>query len=167
MKKIIVILFLILSISIIINEKESIIIPKNSIRLRIIANSNTIEDQSTKLSIKKDISTYLYPLLEDTTSIKEARNIISSNISYLEEILDKYNVEYSINYGDNYFPKKIYKGITYPSGTYESLVINLGDAVGKNWWCVLFPPLCLLDENTSFSDKEYRFFLYDLINNIN
>ena len=165
MKKIIVFLFIIIVCSIYINEKENILIPDNSIRFRIIANSDKEEDQLLKLTIKNDVEKELFKLLKNTSNIEEAREVISNNIPLIEEIVNKYDIKFDISYGNNYFPEKEYKGIKYKEGNYESLVIKLGESVGKNWWCVLFPPLCLLDEQTNLSDKEYRFFIYDIINN--
>ena len=81
-------------------------------------------------------------------------------------IKDKnYNVNYTIKYGQNYFPKKQYKGITYNEGYYESLVITLGNGKGDNWWCVLFPPLCLLD-NENQDEVEYKFLVKELLDKI-
>ena len=72
------------------------------------------------------------------------------------------NLGYKINFGQNYFNKKKYKGITYEEGYYESLLIILGKGEGDNWWCVLFPPLCLIEAEES--DKvEYKFFIKELI----
>ena len=69
-----------------------------------------------------------------------------------------------IHYGLNYFPKKEYKGVIYEEGYYESLVVTLGNGNGDNWWCVLFPPLCLLEaQETNTQDVEYKFFVQDLI----
>ena len=63
-----------------------------------------------------------------------------------------------------YFPKKKYKGITYKEGNYESLVITLGEGAGDNFWCVLFPPLCLIEaDETSNDNVEYKFFVKELI----
>ena len=77
--------------------------------------------------------------------------------------LDRSNDIYNINYGLNYFPKKEYKGITYKEGYYESLVITLGEGAGENWWCVLFPPFCMLDATETEEDQvEYDFFLFEL-----
>ena len=69
---------------------------------------------------------------------------------------------YNINYGLNYFPKKEYKGITYKEGYYESLVVTIGDGKGDNWWCVLFPPFCLI-ENDKKTDVEYRLYIKDML----
>ena len=83
------------------------------------------------------------------------------------ELLEKYNIPYSINYGLNYFPEKNYKGITYEAGEYESLVISLGEASGNNWWCIMYPPLCLLEKNTSQNEKtEYKSYLWEIISQL-
>ena len=75
---------------------------------------------------------------------------------------NNYNISYNLNFGQNYFPKKDFKGITYDAGYYESVVVNLGKAEGDNWWCVLFPPLCLLEAEES-DEVEYKFFVKELI----
>ena len=63
----------------------------------------------------------------------------------------------------NYFPKKVYKGIIYEEGEYESLVITLGSGQGDNFWCVLFPPLCLLEGNNDTEDVTYQFFVKEML----
>ena len=64
----------------------------------------------------------------------------------------------------NYFPKKEYDGVVYPDGNYESLVITIGDGLGDNWWCVLFPPLCLLDaEDNNTGNIEYKSYVKEVI----
>lgn len=79
-------------------------------------------------------------------------------------MLDKYEVPYSIDFGNNYFPTKNYKGVLYPAGDYESLVITLGSGSGNNFWCVLFPPLCLLDaKSEDTSEVEYRSYVKDIL----
>ncbi len=141
------------------NKQETITIPNNSIRIRIIANSNSQSDILEKLKIKNEVEKQIYKLLSGVKDIKEARNIIELN-------KDKLNisVENNISYGYNYFPRKVYKNIIYESGIYESLVITLGSGNGDNFWCVLFPPLCLLEENDTTSDVEYSFFVKELLN---
>ncbi len=164
MKKIIITLFVIVVFSVILNEKENILIPDNAIRFRIIANSDSKVDQNLKLMIKDDVETELYNLINNVKNIEEARNIINNNLNKVDNILNKYNVNYDISYGDNYFPTKEYKGITYKSGNYESLVITLGEGLGQNWWCVLFPPLCLLDEKKDLNESQYEFYVSKIIN---
>lgn len=164
MKKIIVILFISVVCLVIFNEKEDILIPDNAIRFRVIANSDDKIDQDMKLSIKTDVEKELYNLIKGANNIDEARKIINENLLVVDNILKDYNVEYDISYGDNYFPEKDFKGVTYPSGNYESLVITLGEGLGKNWWCVLFPPLCLLDQEENLSNVDYKFYAKKIIN---
>ena len=162
MKKIIIILFISMVFLVGFNEKENILIPKDAIRFRIIANSDSLNDQNIKLSIKNDVEKELYNIISNASSIDEARRIITNNIDKVDDILKKYNIEYDINYGNNYFPTKTYKGIKYKEGNYESLVITLGKGLGHNWWCVLFPPLCLIDND--LDNKEYGLYVNELIN---
>ena len=98
-------------------------------------------------------------------AIDEALNGFGKEI-IIELNKDKLNisVENNVSYGYNYFPRKVYKNIIYESGMYESLVITLGSGNGDNFWCVLFPPLCLLEENDTTSDVEYSFFVKELLN---
>lgn len=74
---------------------------------------------------------------------------------------ENYLEGFKINYGSNYFPEKKYKGITYKEGYYESLVITLGEGKGDNWWCVLFPPLCLIEADES-RNVEYKSFVKEM-----
>lgn len=164
MKKVIIVLFLIVIGLVCINEKENILIPNDAIRFRVIANSDTPEDQSLKIEVKNDVEKELYNIIGDSKNINEARNKISNNIDKVDNILKKYNVSYDISYGNNYFPEKVYKGVTYKEGEYESVVITLGSGLGHNWWCVLFPPLCLLDEQNNIDNIEYEFYASKLIN---
>lgn len=147
-----------------INEKKYILIPNDAIRFRIIPNSNSEFDQQLKIDIKNKIEKNLYGLVENINNIDDARNIIKNNLNKIDNILKEYNVKYQINYGNNYFPEKEYKGIKYNEGNYESLVITLGNGIGDNWWCVLFPPLCLLDNENDLSDVEYEIYTKKLIN---
>ena len=166
MKKIIIVLFFLIVLLVFINEKKMLLIPNESIRFRVIANSDSALDQDLKLSVKNDVEKELYAIIDDSKNIDEARNKISNNIDKVDEILKKYNVSYDINYGKNYFPEKEYKGIKYKAGEYESVVITIGNGLGHNWWCVLFPPLCLLDEKDNLDDIEYEFYARELINKI-
>lgn len=172
MKKIIIILTLITTFLIYKEVKsDEIIIPETAIRLRVIPNSNSSLDQNMKIKVKKYLETNTYELLREETDITVARNKIKENIPVLKENIDKifkennYNMKYEINYGDNYFPEKKYRGIKYEEGYYESLVISIGEAEGDNWWCVLFPNLCLADiEN--IEDTEYKSWVVETINKI-
>lgn len=164
MKKIIYIVLVIIVLSFFMTSKNNPVIPDKSIRFRIIANSNSNIDQTTKLLIKKDLEQDFFPLLENSTSIEETREIIEKNEYVIKKTLDSYNIPYTINYGRNHFPEKEYKGVSYNEGDYESLVISLGEAKGNNWWCVMYPPLCLLESNSDkYDDVEYKFFVQEII----
>lgn len=162
MKKTIFIFFLIIIIYIVIGNvvAENNIIPDDAIRIRIIANSDSDYDQEMKLKVKEKVEKDMYNILKDTKSIEDARKEINSNLKYVESDIYKvlqdenYNMPFDINFGLNYFPKKVFKGITYKEGYYESVVVTLGNGLGSNWWCVLFPPLCMLEAEES-TDVEY------------
>ena len=117
----------------------------NSFRFRIIANSNSASDQDLKTRIRDDIYNQVLVKTLESSSLSESKRIIDDNIDSINDIVSKYNTNYSISYGYNYFPNKTYMGKEYEEGEYDSLVISLGEAKGENWWCILFPPLCLVD----------------------
>jgi stage II sporulation protein R len=105
--------------------------------------------------------------------INDARSIISEEMSVvnsgIQDIFDSndYNMNYVVRFGDNYFPDKEYKGIQYKAGEYESLVVVIGEGNGDNWWCVLFPPLCLLEgEDNDVNDVEYAFFVQKFLDKV-
>ena len=145
-------------------KDSNYIIPKESIRIRIISNSNRESDVKNKYKIQKNVEEKLYLLLKDAKSVKNAKEIINNNLDYLNDYLKEISkTDYKISFGNNYFPRKEYKGVVYEEGNYDSIVITLGNGSGDNWWCVLFPPLCLLDENTNTKDVEYKIFVKELI----
>lgn len=162
MKKILYILSIIFVLFLYINITNTKTLDDDTIRFRIIANSNTYEDQRLKRIIKKDLEINLFPLLENSNSVAETKQIIENNLSIIEEILSKYNVEYNISLGENYFPKKEYDNYLYDEGYYESLVIQLGKAKGNNWWCVMYPPLCLIESNKE-EDIEYKLYIEEIL----
>lgn len=168
MKNLIVIIFIIASYVFIGNIMEKQIIPDESIRLRILASSNSIEDQRIKMLVVKSVHEELYTTLKEATSVDDARvkiiNAIPKLSVKIEQTLkdNKTNDNYYINFGKNYFPVKSYKGITYNAGNYESLLIKLNKGKGDNWWCILFPPLCLLEAEES-TNVEYKLLIKEII----
>ena len=123
------------------------------IRFHVIANSDTEEDQNLKLKIKNKVIDYLYPYLNSSQSLEESRKIIKNKMNDVkklaeEEIKDdgyKYNVNVQLSREN--FPDKSYGNITLPQGNYEAFRVIIGNGQGKNWWCVMFPPLCFVDES--------------------
>lgn len=144
------------------------LIPDDAIRVRVIANSNSDYDQKIKYEVKDIVEDDMYNILNNVTDLNIARDKIGNNLNIVENDIDKYlkNIDYNlgfdINYGYNYFPKKKFKGITYNEGYYESLVVTLGSGEGDNWWCVLFPPLCLIEAEES-TDVEYTSLVKEIV----
>ena len=165
MKKIIISLFIV-TILLLVNKNDTkVLIPDNAIRFRIIANSNSIEDQKEKIEIRNELEPIIADILNNSKSKEETKNEIDLNMNKINNVINKYDSNYNINYGLNYFPEKNYKGVTYKAGNYESLVVTLGEGLGDNWWCVLFPPLCLLEANeTDYDDITYTSYLQELLN---
>lgn len=136
------------------------IIPDDAIRIRVIANSNSEYDQEIKMKVKENIERDMYKLLKNTDDLTEARSLIKNNLTLVENNIytllqkERYPLPFNIDFGLNYFPKKEFKGITYEEGYYESVVVTLGEGLGDNWWCVLFPPLCMIEAEES-TDVEY------------
>ena len=170
MKKMIILLLLIGIFYVFIGDAlaKKLTIPSDAIRIRIIPNSNSAFDQNIKLKVKDKLEITMYDLLKDAKSSEEAQDIIKNNLDLVDKDVKKilgeenYNKGYEINFGENYFPEKEYKGVKYEEGYYESLLITLGKGEGDNWWCVLFPPLCLIEgeENT---EVEYKSIVMEIL----
>lgn len=167
MKKLIIIILAVITIFLVYDSvnADTVVIPNDSIRLRVIPNSNSSYDQAIKSRVKEYLESDVFYLFKDTKSIEEARDIISnnmSNINYnIQNIFDEYNYDMSfdVNYGSNYFPEKEFKGVKYKEGYYESLVVSIGNADGDNWWCVLFPNLCIVNDD----DVQYTSLVKEIV----
>lgn len=170
MKKIIILLTTIFVFYVLVSDAlaSALTIPDDALRVRIVPNSNSNYDQQIKLKVKNNLEPKLYNLLKDANNSNEAKDIIENNILIIKNNVkttleqEKYNKNFAVNYGYNYFPEKEYKGVKYKEGYYESLLVTLGEGKGDNWWCVLFPPLCLIEaeENTN---TEYKSIVKELI----
>ena len=149
-------------------DTEELLIPDEAIRFRVIANSNSSIDQNTKILVKNDLEKEIANDLRSSNSINTSRQILSTNVpkykSLVSNTLKENNINetFKINYGLNHFPEKEYRGTIYKEGDYESLVVTLGSGKGDNWWCVLFPPLCLLEAEEN-NDIEYTSYVKELI----
>lgn len=172
MKKILI--FTAILMLIMIQQKgDDIIIPESAIRFRVVANSNSIEDQNIKIKLSKEIENYIIDLTKNAQSENDAKEILLNNYTNITEKIDKYlsknnvNTNYKLSIGRNYFPSKNYKSIKYDAGYYESIVLNIGHSQGVNWWCVIYPPLCLIDENENLDDVEYTTFAKEILKKYN
>ena len=147
---------------------DSITIPNNSLRLRIIPNSNSSDDYQVKLLIKDLLERALPRLLSNANTIDDSKQIIENNLDNIDKMIDEIliplNQTHQISYGMNYFPAKVFRGVKYESGKYDSLVVTIGNGDGDNWWCVLFPPLCSLERDVNINDVQYQFFVSRIIN---
>lgn len=121
-------------------------------RLHVIANSDSVEDQSLKYKVRDKILEYTNTLIDVNSNSKEdIINIANQNIDILKSIAQNtvyengFNYNVNISIGNFYFPTKYYGDISLPAGYYDALRIEIGNAKGQNWWCVMFPPLCFVD----------------------
>jgi stage II sporulation protein R len=127
------------------------------VRLHVVANSNSAEDQQLKLQVRDAILAEISPEFEDLTNASQARGLIVNNIKKIQELVEKeisrrgYNYPAHVELGRFNFPTKQYGEIVYPAGEYEALRVIIGTGQGNNWWCVLFPPLCFVDITNSIA----------------
>ena len=116
------------------------------LRLHVLANSDSDEDQALKLRVRDA----LLPLFEAAGSYEDARSFVLGHGAALLDLCEKtlaaagadYGAQLLLGVGD--FPDRTYGGVLFPAGAYDALEIVLGDGAGRNWWCVLFPPLCVV-----------------------
>ncbi len=126
-------------------------ISKEVIRFHVLANSDSKEDQALKLKVKSGVIEILASKLDSSSSKEETKAFLKENLQNIKlkalEIIKEngYNYPVSVNIENSYFPTKIYGDISLPAGEYEALKIEIGNAKGQNWWCVMFPPLCFVD----------------------
>lgn len=133
------------------SEDVSSGLAENLIRLHVIANSDSPEDQQLKRDIRDKVIDYMKDKFDTTKDINVTKRIINENLESLTSIakdeISEYNKEYDVKVmlGDYPFPTKAYGDITLPAGNYQALRVVIGEGEGQNWWCVLFPPLCFVD----------------------
>ena len=142
-------------------------IRKDVFRLHILANSDTDKDQNLKLKVRDAVLEYTEKLYKNSNTKEEAEILTSKNLQNIANLAKQVIVDNGYNYNvtcqieDVYFNTRTYENVTMPSGTYRALQIKIGDAKGKNWWCVMYPSLCVgastdykaLDDK--LNDKEY------------
>lgn len=137
-------------------------IADNVIRLHIIANSDDEKDQELKLKVRDAVIAHMRDKYPEGASMDEAVAYVSNNLSEIRRVAEGVvrrsgsDMKVSVRFGEFPFPTKAYEDITLPAGMYRSVRIELGEARGKNWWCVMFPPLCIADDNTMRMSPESR-----------
>ena len=121
----------------------------NVLRLHVIANSDSEDDQNLKLLVRDAVLAEAQILLCDVYDRAKAEETVMQNIEILRSVAEKtvldngYDYPVAIELGKEEYPTKNYESCSFPAGEYTSLRILIGEAEGQNWWCVLFPPLCL------------------------
>lgn len=144
-------------------------ITEDSIRFRVVANSNSIEDISMKEKVVDELSGMIF---NETSNISETEENIYNNLGKIEIKINKlfesynYNKSFNISYGLNEIPEKYYRGKIYNEGLYKSLVIEIGEGKGDNYFCVLYPSLCVLDYEKNDLEHKYNFKIVEIIKNI-
>ena len=126
-------------------------IAQNIIRFHVRANSDSDSDQQLKLKVKNEVTALLQPMLTNSDSVEQSRNIIAQHMQDIKDTAldtihnEGYSYDVDVYFEKSYFPMKSYADVTFPPGEYEAFRIDIGDAYGRNWWCVLYPPLCFVD----------------------
>lgn len=134
-------------------------IAEKIIRFHVIANSDSEDDQHLKYKVKNALVQFLQPYLNNASDIEDAHSILDEMLPMIEDIaimvIDENGYDYSVTTSltSAYFPMKVYGDYTFPPGNYQALQIKIGRGSGRNWWCVMFPPLCFIDETYSIINK--------------
>ena len=127
-------------------------------RLHIIANSNSDADQALKLKVRDEILKYTKEFYADCESCEEAQSITAAHLKDIQtraqQTVAFYGYEYDVHAytAREYFNTRVYDGFALPAGYYESLKIVIGEGLGKNWWCVMYPAVCISGCTDDFDD---------------
>lgn len=148
--------------------KDSVVIPAEAIRLRILANSDSAQDQEIKRMVRDAVNEQITLWVQELTSLEKAKEVLNSKLPEVQNIAEKVVAEQgstqsvNVEFGKVQFPTKLYGQFLYPAGEYQAILITLGEGTGANWWCVLYPPLCFLDfsngvavQSDGFEDTAY------------
>ena len=131
-------------------------------RLHVIANSDSKEDQDLKYIVRDDLLSYMNEICSNCKTKQEAIDIVTENKDKFEEIAKStikeqgFSYDVRINIGNFEFPTKNYGDISLPAGLYDALRVEIGEAKGQNWWCVMFPPLCFVDVTSGVVPEESK-----------
>ena len=136
------------------------------LRIHVRANSNSQSDQQVKYLVRDEVVKYLSPLVVSCVSKQQAIAVVKHNESAINGLIDALLAKNGFNYTsrvkviEEFFPTRVYESVTLESGYYDAVIIELGSAKGENWWCVVYPPLCFLGEES----VKYRSKIFDIIN---
>lgn len=136
-------------------------------RLHVIANSDSKEDQDLKYLVRDELIKYMNTISENISSKEEAIRLVEENKEEFYTIAKKvisdngFNYDVNIEIGNFSFPMKTYGDISLPAGFYDALKVEIGSALGQNWWCVMFPSLCFVDVSSGIVPNESKENLQD------
>ena len=136
-------------------------------RLHVIANSDSEDDQSLKYKVRDKVIEYMNEIAKDCTSKAEVINLAYKYQDKFKQIAENvirqngYDYDVNIKIGNFEFPTKYYGDISLPAGYYDALRIEIGEAKGQNWWCVMFPPLCFVDVTSGIVPDESKKIMQD------
>lgn len=142
--------------------KNRVSYKNNLIRFHVIANSDSPEDQQLKLKVRDRIINEMDSKFEKVSSLDESKKIILDNLDEIEYIAEKQirelgkNYDVNVQFGEYDFPTKSYGNFTLPAGKYQAVRVVIGEGKGKNWWCVMFPPLCFIDITHGITNNEIK-----------
>lgn len=143
------------------SEKVNNDLSNTMIRLHIVANSDSAEDQRLKYQVRDAVIAHIQGQMNELENKNDAKNYVEENLRELESIANKVIASNGMSdtarasFGKFPFPTKQYGNFMLPAGFYDAVKIDIGDAEGKNWWCVMFPPLCIVDDTKGEMDEEY------------
>ena len=136
-------------------------------RLHVIANSDSKEDQDLKYKVRDNLLKYMNKICKNCTSKEDAISLVEKNKDIFKQIAldtisnEGFSYDVNINIGNFEFPIKNYGDISLPAGLYDALRVEIGEAKGQNWWCVMFPPLCFVDISSGVVPEESKEVLQD------
>lgn len=137
-------------------------ISKNVFRLHVIANSNSEEDQDLKYKVRDELIKYMKSISSNISIKDEALTLVNNNLDTFQAIASNVIIENGFDYpvkievGNFDFPTKTYGDISLPAGFYDALKVEIGEAQGRNWWCVMFPSLCFVDVSNGIVPEESK-----------
>jgi stage II sporulation protein R len=140
------------------------------VRIHIRANSNSVCDQEVKLKVRDAIIDHITPMIVSCEDAHDVKYIISQNLLSIELVANQVLINNGFNYvscatvRNEYFPSREYSGEVFPADYYDALIIELGEGVGDNWWCVAYPPLCFVGEDVGNTSIKYKSKILELIN---
>ena len=152
------------------NESASTASASAYLRIHIRANSNSDEDQTVKLAVKERIVDFLTPVVARCETLEQAHAEIKRNLNNIESVANNELARQGFSYlaharlNDEFFPTRAYGEVVLDEGLYDALIVELGQGIGNNWWCVVYPPLCFIGAEGSGTGVVYKSKIVEIIN---